>query len=190
MANEQSGGGPVTAHKELNISVRRRGLFAAAWAAVAGLVAMRTTERAQATAGAGTDGNVVMGSNFLNGSNTALNQTNIFTAVGNYNGLCVLDCDAASGGGTTANINGAYGHGRGTGAGVIGAAGGAIGSGGFSTTVNAGVYGVTFQAVAGTNGVRGEIPSTNDSNGVAMYGLNNSRTPAQAPGPVDLASTA
>ena len=179
MAIEQ--GGPVTAQKELNISVRRRGLFAAAWAAVAGLVAMRTTERAQAVAGAGTDGNVVMGSNFLNGSNTSLNQTNIFTAVGNYNGLAVLDCDAASGGGTTTNINGAYGHGRGAGAGIIGAAGGVIGSGGFSANLNSGVYGVTFQAVAGTTGVRGEIPSTNDSNGIAVYGINNS--PFAGPGP-------
>ena len=183
MANEQTGGGPMTAHKELNISVRRRGLFAAAWAAVAGLVAMRATERVQAVAGQGTDGNVVMGSNFLNTSNTALNQTNIFThASGNYNGLCVLDCDAASGGGTTANINGAYGHGKGTGAGVIGAAGGAIGSGGFSTNINAGVYGVTLQTVDGTIGVRGEVPSSSASNGIAVYGLNNSSFAGPGPG--------
>jgi hypothetical protein len=173
MSNRTSNGNARS--DEVKPGVRRRGLFAAAWAAVAGIAAMRTTQPVEAVSGSGSDGTMVLGSNFINGNNTSSNQTNLVPTSANYAGSSLLDCDAgvAGPGGTTANINGIYGHGKGTGAGVLGVAGGAVGVGA-TTNPSAGVCGLSYIPEDGGIGVRGELPTGSTANGIAIYGLNNS----------------
>ena len=102
----------------------------------------------------------------------------------------MLDVDAAAGG-AQANISGIYGHGKGTGAGVLGVAGGATGANS-SVLPNAGVAGYhlgTGVGVLGTvsanaaHAVRGNIPNTSSgANTIAVYGENFSSDTGGAPG--------
>jgi len=181
MTNERSGNGAEQEQDGKAIGVRRRGLFAAAWAAVAGLVAMRTTERVQAISGGGPDGNLVMGSNFLNSNNVAANQTNLIPSSLDFIGDALFDCDAVPGGGTTTNLNAIYGNGRGNGAGIVGVTGG---DGGEAADAfpGAGVLGLSLRTIDGGIGVRGEIPGTSLVSAIAVYGANNSSYAGPGPG--------
>ena len=181
MTNEHRGSGTEQGQDGSAIGVRRRGLFAAAWAAVAGLVAVRTTERVQAVSGGGPDGNLVMGSNFLNGNNVAANQTNLVPSSLDFVGDVMFDCDAAFAGGTTTNLNAIYGNGRGNGAGIVGATGGDPGEAA-AAFPSAGVLGLSLRTFDGGIGVRGEIPGNSTVNGIAVYGANNSSYAGPGPG--------
>ena len=181
MTNEQRENGAEQEQDGPGIGVRRRGLFAAAWAAVAGLVVMRTGEPVQAVSGGGSDGNLVMGSNFLNSNNVAANQTNLMPTSLDFVGDALLDCDAAPGGGTTANLNAIYGHGRGFGAGLVGVTGGDAGEGA-DAFPGAGVLGLNLRDGDGGIGVRGELPGGTSVSGIAVYGANNSSYAGPGPG--------
>ena len=86
----------------------------------------------------GGDGAIIQGSNFGNTINTTSNVT-VMGPGATISFPLVLDVDAAAGG-AQANIGAIYGHGKGTGAGVMGVAGGALGANS-SLVPNAGVAG-------------------------------------------------
>lgn len=163
-------------------SIKRRGLLTAAWAAMVGLVAARATKPVQAASGGGADGNLVLGSNFLNNINTASNLTLLGTSSANFGFDAVFDVDAAVNGGSTANIGGMYGHGKGMGYGAMGVAGGGTGTQVSRATLNAGVAGINVGNVANGMGVYGEIPASSSINGIAIYALNYSTYAGPGPG--------
>ena len=164
---------------------KRRGLLAAAWAAVAAIVARQTTEPVEA----GVDGDVVLGVGNSTPATTAITNT----AVNGVAGLEVF-CNASAAG------LGLYA--QGSGYGVIANNGGGTANAaavyGFTSSAdNYGVWGDNFagvgvlgQSIIGI-GIRGQIPSTSSANTIAMYGLNNSsyagafmvRWPSAAPSP-------
>jgi hypothetical protein len=151
--------------------MKRRGLFAAVAALVAGIIAK--PKEVAATAGSGTDGNFVMGSNFLNGVNTSANLTVMTPAAGVYSGQALLDVNASQGS-TTPNINGIYGHGKGTGSGVIGVASTSVAFEHISEFANCGVigYGVGSSiGVAGFSDTNWAVLGTAGTGGVGVYGI-------------------
>jgi hypothetical protein len=164
--------------------VKRRGLITAAWAAVVGLVAAKATKPVQAVSGGGADGNVVMGSNFLNSINTANTVTIIGPEETTFPVQVVFDVEgaAAGAGGTLPNINASYGHGKGTGCGVMGVVGGPTGTQATRVTLNAGTAGIYAGTADNGIGVYGELPTTVSTNGIAVYGLNNSTHVGPVPG--------
>src|SRR5689334_16892327 len=101
--------------------LKRRGLFAAAWALVAAAVLPKATEKVEATSGLGTDGNLVIGSNSLdNGTNYASRRTELISGL-SFTGTSVFEASASpfqSSG--SPNAAGIIGTPRGTSAGVVG----------------------------------------------------------------------
>jgi hypothetical protein len=157
-------------------SWKRRGLIAAAWAAVAAIVARQTTEPVEA----GVDGDVVLGA-----SNTESATTRISTAAGgntlelvntnpgNFNGLFAMSPgDAVWGMTNSAN---------GGGAGVIGSTDSSStrvsGVRGYSYS-GVGVLGQSFTGIA----IRGEAYPGTSANMIAIYGVNNSSYAGPSPG--------
>jgi hypothetical protein len=135
---------------------KRRGLLAAAWAAVAAVVVRQTTEPVQA----GVDGDVVLG---------AANVTTEITAITNTTeGKDGLDVYCNTGDGT----NGFGVYAEGTGYGLVGVH---VPSG---KPDGAGVFGRTNRA--DSSGVRGEVVGSN--NGIGVYGANTSSFAGAAPG--------
>jgi hypothetical protein len=176
-------------------SLKRRGLFAAAWAVVAAVVLRKGNEPVEATSGTGTDGNFVLGSNDLdNTSNYANHRTQLVPAL-SFSGTALFESNASpfSSSGSPDAV-GVRGGARGTAAGVMGIFGSSVPSG-FPAGLNAGVYGVSYypsntrgvfgqhlnngtgvlgQSEVGGIGVQGVIPPTNSGNAQAVYGLNYS----------------
>jgi hypothetical protein len=156
-------------------SWKRRGLIAAAWAAVAAIVARQTTEPVEA----GVDGDVVLG-----GFNTTAGITSIENTTANSTGLDVSSAAGTVGRGLFA---------LGSGYGVVG-----VNHGG--TAGGAGVYGITTRAdnsgvwggsdvgvgVLGQSrngiGIRGQVEPGSSANTIAIYGLNNSSYAGPSPG--------
>jgi hypothetical protein len=155
---------------------KRRGLIAAAWAAVAALVARQTTEPVEA----GVDGDVVLGA-----SNTETTQTLITNTTTDSNAL-VLVCDAGTNGWGLLS--------EGTGYGVFGyhpSLGRQGGAGVNGSTARPDSYGVIGSADAGvgvlgqsTSGIpiRGQVTTGSTANTIAIYGLNNSSYAGATPG--------
>jgi hypothetical protein len=142
-------------------SLKRRGLIAGVAALVLGAVAKQSAPPAEATSGTGTDGNLVMGSNGLNHSNTAAQVTVLVPASGSFTGSEILAVQASAGSTTTTDLNAILGTGKGAGAGVYGQAG-PVPSTSFP---NSGVYG---EGAAGSTGVYGT-----SSGGTGVYGQSN-----------------
>jgi hypothetical protein len=147
-------------------SWKRRGLIAAAWAAVAAIVARQTTEPVEA----GVDGDVVLG-----GSNTTTQPTGI-TNTNPSPGSPALDVEASGGYGLQAlgssfGVIGQSTGGMAAGAGVIGAAARADNYGVWGeTALGVGVLGRSVSGIA----IRGEVTPGSSFNTIAIYGLNNS----------------
>jgi hypothetical protein len=156
---------------ERSAMMKRRGLFAAAAALFAGIIA-KPSEVA-ATAGTGTDGNLVMGSNFLNTMNTAASVTLTGPAATWVGAPIMFDVDASYNVNPQANLNGIYGHGRGTGSGVIGVTG--AGTAAHATELaNCGVIGYGGGAaigVAGFSDTNWAVLGTAGTGGVGVYGI-------------------
>ena len=102
-------------------ALRRRGILAAAGAVVAGILATRASQEVGATAGTGTDGNLVLGSNSTNNTaNYASLRTEVISGL-TFHGAVLLDCSASpfqSSG--DPNAIGISGTSRGSAAGVYG----------------------------------------------------------------------
>src|SRR5689334_15424650 len=76
-------------------SLKRRGLFAAAWAVVAAVLLRKGNEPVEATSGSGTDGNFVLGSNDLdNTSNYANHRTQLVPAL-SFSGTALFESNAS-----------------------------------------------------------------------------------------------
>jgi len=174
---EQTGRKPAETDEQRIASQawKRRGLLAAAWAAVAAIVARQTTEPVEA----GVDGDVVLGA-----ANTTIGITYIENTTANSDGLAVI-CAAGTGG------VGLIGNGSGFG--VVGnnnggTAGAAAVYGRTNRADNYGVWGDTGGGVGvlGTstsgNAIRGEVASGSNANTIAIYGLNNSSYAGPSPG--------
>jgi hypothetical protein len=158
---------------ERQSKMRRRGLFAAAAALFAGLVAR--PKEVVATAGGGPDGNMVLGSNFITGNNTA-NQITVLTP-GSGTWLAstpvLFDAEANTGVGVP-NMTGLYGHAKGTGTGVMGvSSGGGTGHHG-SDLPNTGVIGYGVGArigVAGFSDTSWAVLGNAGTGGVGVFGI-------------------
>jgi hypothetical protein len=151
--------------------MKRRGLFAAVAALVAGIIAK--PKDVAATAGTGTDGNLVMGSNFGNTMNTASSVTIVGPAPTFVSSPIMFDVDASYNTTSQANLNAIYGHGRGTGSGVIGVTG--AGTAAHATELaNCGVIGYGGGAaigVAGFSDTNWAVLGTAGTGGVGVYGI-------------------
>jgi hypothetical protein len=171
--------GDQRAHTEgTSQSIKRRGLLAATWAAVAMFVLKKTTQPVEA----GVDGDVVLGtSNPTSGVTSVVNGDTNSTG---FSGYCTTGSDG-------------WGLlGQGSGYGVTGGNtfGGKVGGAGvFGQSLRSDSYGVLGQnihpngtAVFGQslsgNGVLGQIPGTSINNAIAVYGLNYSAYAGPSPG--------
>ena len=184
-------------------SLKRRGMFAAAWALVAAAVLRKGGEPVEATSGTGPDGNLVIGSNSNdNTANYASFRTYLISGL-SFSGYSVFEASASpfqSSGSTDAA--GIVGTPRGTSAGVVGFYDVGVKPSGFPAGLNAGVFGSAYSSTAravvgqhlnngtgvvgqsnnGGIGVQGVIPPTNGSNATAVYGLNYSTYAGPGPG--------
>jgi hypothetical protein len=154
---------------------KRRGLIAAAWAAVAAIVARQTTEPVEA----GVDGDVVLGN-----SNTTTGITSITNTTTSSDALDLF---------CTAGTDGFGLFARGSAWGVYADNTGGIAGGGgvYGTTTRADNYGVwghtnvgvgvLGQSVSG-NAIRGQVTPGSSANTIAIYGLNNSSYTGGSPG--------
>lgn len=181
------------------LPIKRRGVFAAAWAMLATVILRKGDDPVEATSGTGGQGSLILGSNGLNSPNSATTITFLETG-SNFTGNSLLECDADAFTSTgTADVTGVNGIARGSAAGVAGILG-SVGSG-FPAGLNAGVYGVADLSVtrgvfgqnlgSGTGvlgqsqtgiGVQGVIPAASSGNGIAIYGLNYSTYTGPGPG--------
>jgi hypothetical protein len=152
---------------------KRRGLIAAAWAAVAAIVARQTTEPVLA----GVDGDVVLGA-----PNTTTAITEITNLSSNSDALDLF---------CTAGTDGFGLNAIGSGFGVVAQnTGGETGGAGvYGLTTRADNYGVFGDTTLGTgvlgrsasgNAIRGEVSGS--ANTIAIYGLNNSSYAGATPG--------
>jgi hypothetical protein len=159
-------------------SMKRRGLLAAAWAAMAAVILNRTTQPVEA----GVDGDVVLGS-----FNPATAETAIFNATANsiaFRGECVAGTSGF----------GLVGQGSSSGVfGVITATGSPGGAGVAGVSLRSNSYGVlgingqpggtgVFGQSRSGNGVMGVIPSGTSDNAIALYGQNYSSYAGPSPG--------
>jgi hypothetical protein len=156
---------------------KRRGLIAAAWAAVAAIVARQTTEPVEA----GVDGDVVLGAANTTTAITTITNTSTSPTIDALDLFCTAGPDGAglfalgSGFGVFAQNNGA-------------AAGGAGVYGFTSPADNYGVWGDTDAGVGvlgqSTSGIpiRGQVTPGSSANTIAIYGLNNSTYAGPSPG--------
>jgi hypothetical protein len=159
-------------------SMKRRGLLAAAWAAMAAVVLNRTTQPVEA----GVDGDVVLGA-----QNTTTGDTIITCSTPNGAGL---------GGFCITGLDGWGLAGQGSAYGVLGSntADGKVGGAGvFGLSIRSDSYGVWGENIApsGTavfglsvsgNGVLGQIPVSSFDNGIAVYGANLASYAGPGPG--------
>jgi hypothetical protein len=156
-------------------SWKRRGLIAAAWAAVAAIVARQTTEPVEA----GVDGDVVLGvANTTTGITAITNSTQSSDALDLF---CTGGTDGfglqtvGSGFGVVATNTGA----RGASAGVYGSTPRADNYGVWGDTViGVGVLGQSNSGIA----IRGQVAPGSSANTIAIYGLNNSSYTGATPG--------
>jgi hypothetical protein len=161
---------PVEQRSRWKETVKRRGLMVGVAALIAGAIARRPAQPAEATSGGGPDGLMVLGSNFLTAPNTASQLTILAPSAATFAAPVLFDVEATTSGGGTVNINAIYGNGRGTGAGVIGQAGGTVGQN-LGTLANAGVWG---NSVSGGTGVLGSSTNGTSDNSVGVYGTSKS----------------
>jgi len=151
--------------------MKRRGLFAAAAALFAGIIAK--PKEVVATAGTGPDGSLVLGSNGSNSSNTATMVTVVGPAATFTTAPLMFDVDASLNTTSVANLNAIYGHGRGIGSGVIGVTG--AGSAAHATELaNCGVIGYGGGAaigVAGFSDTNWAVVGNAGPGGVGVYGI-------------------
>jgi hypothetical protein len=174
---------PDTKAGEAGQGLRRRGLFAAAWAAVVGMVAFRSSKTVEATSGSGTGGNLVIGSNFLNTPNRASTLTLLTTeTTPNFDFTTLFDVDPTYAGGTTADINALYAHGKGTGAGVVAVAGGTPAVQSDRVGFNSAVSAFYHSSTPGGTGIYAEVPGTSTVNAISVYGANLSSFAGAGPG--------
>ena len=171
--------------------LRRRGLLAAAWAAAAAFVLKKTEQPVEADGTQGTPLTIGVLNTETAGTHIrwAGSATGTVLLLGNDSNFVPADAafPAATGGfasgtgGTFAGVpNGVYGYtSRVGGSGVIGA----------NDSTGAGVRGIGTQgtgvhgeAWGAGSGVRGEIPASNGSNSIAIYGANNSNFAGPSPG--------
>lgn len=154
-------------------TLRRRGLFAAAAAAVVGLVARWS----EAPLHAGNDGDVVLGAD-----NSASGNTSITSLSPSDTALTLVSTAFAGSNGLNAFANGIAVRGA-----VAGPTGG-IGVEGTGGAGGIGVLGTSFTAsgVQGSsvvgNALLGQIPSFSDANTIAIYGQNYSTYAGPSPG--------
>jgi hypothetical protein len=155
--------------------LKRRGLLAAAWAAVAAIVARQTTEPVEA----GVDGDVVLGA-----ANTTAGVTSITTTTADSEGLHAF-CTAGT------DSFGLLALGSGYGVFSQNTGGMAGGAGVYGFTSRADNYGVSGGSGAGvgvlgesTSGIaiRGQVAPGSSANTIAIYGLNNSTYAGASPG--------
>jgi hypothetical protein len=156
-------------------SWKRRGLLAAAWAAVAAIVVRQTTEPVEA----GVDGDVVLGA-----TNTTAARTIIFNTAANNEGLD-LYCTAGTDGW------GLFAEGSGFGVRATNTGGETAGAGVYGYTSRADNYGVWGNTDVGVgvlgesvsgHAIRGQVPAVSSANTIAIYGLNNSSYAGPGPG--------
>jgi hypothetical protein len=154
---------------------KRRGLIAAAWAAVAAIVARQTSEPVKA----GVDGDVVLGA-----SNTTTGITSITNTTANSQALLV-SCTSGTGGvglvadGAFFGVAGLNTGGIAGGAGVYGFTSRADNYGVWGNTdVGVGVLGQSFSGIP----IRGQVSVGSSANTIAIYGLNNSTYAGPGPG--------
>ena len=176
--------------------IRRRGMFALAWAAVLGFVFKRTSEPLQAAA-ALQFGDVVSTTavqNLARGSTVVISQSDYPVAasvfIGQANaGSSLCGLQGASGLRSTPQMRcGVYGSNNfvvAPAAGVLGDDHGELGAGvlgrsGFQG-VNGDGVGVQGESAGGI-GVRGVIPDSSNKNAIAVYGINTSSFAGPGPG--------
>jgi hypothetical protein len=158
-------------------SMKRRGLLAAAWAAMAAVVLNRTTQPVEA----GVDGDVVL---------EALNTTNATTSINNTTpgdsafvaaGTAGLDRFGLVG---TGSGNGVFGDTIATGlAGRAGVEGRSLRSNSYGVLgINGVTGGIAVLGQSRSTGVMGQIPTGTIENAIADYGQNYSTYAGPAPG--------
>ena len=160
-----------THNKTVEKTWRRRGLFAAAAALVAGVVSRVTEQRVEA----GTDGDVVLGADNATASQTAVFCT---TSVNAFKGVC----QATDGGGLLGICRAGN---FGTGVSGVGSQFGIFGDVQNPTGAapeTAGVIGRNAATTPGSIGVLGVIPPASNANAIGMYGLNYSTYTGPGPG--------
>jgi hypothetical protein len=165
---------PQPAAQQSETSLKRRGLFAAVWAAVAAVILKETTQPVQA----GVDGDVVLGAFNSTSGETSINCSDFFA----FEALSTHAGGIGLRGGCTAGSNswGVFGFGN-----RYGVAGSVVNSSGaFSDT--AGVLGQNDEITPGACGVEGiasgpnsvgvlgKIATYSTTNGTAVYGVNSS----------------
>jgi hypothetical protein len=154
---------------------KRRGLIAAAWAAVAAIVARQTTEPVEA----GVDGDVVLGA-----ANTTTGSTSITNTTANVDGLDVFCTAGTSGFGLQAGGSGfgVFAYNTGGSAGVAGVYGATTRADNYGVWGNTDVgVGVLGQSTSGIP-IRGQVTPGSSANTIAIYGLNNSTYAGPGPG--------
>jgi hypothetical protein len=169
-------------------SIKRRGLLAAAWAAVTGFVLRQTTRPLQAstpallanTENAGVS-NAVVGPSTIFATGSFSSPRSILIADGSLaplTGALAALHGSVNASGVAPELCGVFGQGA-VATGVLGTA---IGTG---TAVHGigseGAVGVKGESTSG-NGVRGEIPASSTENAIAIYGVNNSSYLGPNPG--------
>jgi hypothetical protein len=198
--SENTAGKPASGSRDQNDGSglwKRRGLFAAAWAAAAALVMRKSEQVVQADGTQGTPLTIGVLNTETAGTNLkwAGAPSNTVLLLGNDSFYAPTDAAfpaatagwAAGSGGTFAGVtNGVYGYTERTGGnGAVGTSVNGTGSGVLGLKFSGAgfaVLGRTFSNVAGSGGVRGEIPSTVSVNGIAVYGVNSSPFDGGAPG--------
>jgi hypothetical protein len=162
---------PVQTPEQMRTGLKRRGLLAGAWAAVAAIVAKQTTEPVAAT----TDTDfVATGTGVINFDARGTGTTGIETGNGTFD----TGVDAFG------TAYGLYAGGGSYGVSGIGNAAGTLGTVlGVSAAGTSGVWGTNFAAGAGSIGVRGSIPGVSvAASTIAVYGENLSTNTGGAPG--------
>jgi hypothetical protein len=155
---------------------KRRGLIAAAWAAVAAIVAKQTTAPVEA----GIDGDVVLGT-----FNTTTGTTVITNTTADSYALQAF-CTAGPGGsgfgafGSAVGVSGTNSGGIASGAGVYGVVSGRADNYAVWGNTDVGV-GVLGQSISGIP-IRGQVAPGSSANTIAIYGLNNSSYAGPSPG--------
>jgi hypothetical protein len=159
-------------------TIKRRGLFSLAWAAVAAFVLRQTAQPVEA----GVDGDVVLGS-----TNMTAGITKIINTTSNSWGLQTSCTGGPLGLGLFAvgGFRGVLGENTGTGqpggAGVFGYSQRADSYGVVGQNILAQGVGVLGESADGT-GVLGRIPTMSPGNGIGVYGLNSSTYAGPSPG--------
>jgi hypothetical protein len=166
---------PAGATDEPVDNLKRRGLFAAVASLVAAIVMKPRT--VAATSGSGGGGNLVIGSTFL-GPNRGDTVTVLLPGIGNFGAPILAEVVASVDGGTSVDVNGFLGQGRGTGSGLIGVTGFSTGNGGNHSgdLASSGVVGYGEAATTGVQGISGSglgVLGNSTAGGIGLYGLSS-----------------